>query len=154
GGTAAGGAGGGVPKCTPGDSKSCAGPGACVGYQVCAGDGTYGACNCGTGGAGGGAGAGGAGGDFVPADGHAGAGWDSISVTGFVGCVTKGGATSCWGDNRQNAFGTGTADAQPVLTPVPAVSGLTVRQILAGVCAVTTADELYCWGGAAAGLYM
>lgn len=55
------GAGGGIPKCIPGDSKACAGLGACVGYQVCAADGTYGACMCGSAGAAGG-GAGGAGG--------------------------------------------------------------------------------------------
>lgn len=52
-----GGGGSGVPKCVPGDSKVCSGPGACVGSQVCAADGTYGTCVCGAAaGSGGGAG--------------------------------------------------------------------------------------------------
>src|SRR5438477_11451091 len=69
-GTGAGGNGGSVAHCVPGDSKSCTGPGPCSGYQICNASGTYDACNCpggtggsgGTGGVGGSAGRGGAGG--------------------------------------------------------------------------------------------
>jgi len=69
-----GGGGSGVPKCVPGDSKSCAGPGACVGYQVCGVDGTYGACVCGGGGTAGAGGTGGSAGGAGGAGGSTGGG--------------------------------------------------------------------------------
>src|SRR5690348_13951895 len=60
---ACGGGGSNVPKCTPGQSIACVGPGSCQGNQVCAANGTYGACSCvsGQGGSVGTAGAGGTG---------------------------------------------------------------------------------------------
>lgn len=81
---AACGGGSGQPKCVSGDSKSCTGPAACAGYQVCRSDGTYDPCICsGGGGAGGAGGAGGSGGG-----GSGGAG-------GGGGRGGTGGSTSC-----------------------------------------------------------
>jgi hypothetical protein len=49
---ACGGSGSDVPKCIPGISIACTGPGACAGNQVCMTNGTFAACTCGAGTAG------------------------------------------------------------------------------------------------------
>jgi hypothetical protein len=78
-------------RCVPGDSKPCAGPGQCAGYQVCRADGTYDPCSCGVGGAGrggtgGAAGTGGTGGVGGPGGG-AGTGGGGTAGTGGRGGV-------------------------------------------------------------------
>jgi hypothetical protein len=88
-----GGNGGGSGKCIPGDSKSCTGPGACVGYQVCRADGTFDPCNCGGGTAGtGGGGTGGVEGTGGSAGGVGGT--DGVAGTGGGG---TGGAAGTGG---------------------------------------------------------
>jgi hypothetical protein len=115
-----------VPKCVPGDSKSCTGPGSCAGYQICSSQGSYGTCVCnpgGSGGTGGGvAGSGGSsgsggtsgGGGPAGASGSGGAG----GASGGGGSAGRGGAggvpSSCTGSAGQDggvAGGSGGADA-------------------------------------------
>jgi hypothetical protein len=66
--------------CVPGDSKSCTGPAACAGYQVCQTNHTYNACMCSTGNVGGGGAA------------LGGAPSGSAGLTGGVGGNVAGGA--------------------------------------------------------------
>jgi hypothetical protein len=94
-----GGGGSNVPKCTPGQSVACVGPGSCQGNQVCAANGTYGACMCG-GGTAGTSGSGGRGGSA----GTAGATGGSVSA-GAGGATGGGGG----GGGTTGAGGTGTA---------------------------------------------
>jgi hypothetical protein len=55
--------------CTQGDTRTCTGPGACSGGQLCGSDGNWGGCDCGAGGEGaGGANAGGSGGGLSAGD--------------------------------------------------------------------------------------
>jgi alpha-tubulin suppressor-like RCC1 family protein len=54
----------------------------------------------------------------------------------------------CWGYNSEGQIGDGTG-VRVVNAPVPVASTLRFRQVSAGnehTCAVTTADEAYCWG--------
>jgi hypothetical protein len=95
---ACGGGTSGTGKCIPGDSKSCTGPGACSGYQVCRADGTYDPCNCGSG-AGGMSGAGGTGG------GTAGTGGSVGGMAGSSGAGGTGGALTCRNDRDAAANG-------------------------------------------------
>lgn len=81
--------------CKPNDTRTCVGPGACAGGQVCGADGTWGACDCGAAGSGGGgtAGASGSGG---------GGGADASAGSGGVG-----GASGSGGDGGPTDSGPG-----------------------------------------------
>src|SRR5947207_14591087 len=92
-----GGGGSNVPKCTPGQAVACVGPGSCQGNQVCAANGTYGACTCGggtagttgSGGRGGSVGSAGTGGSAAGTGGSAG----GAGTTGLGGIGNAGGST-------------------------------------------------------------
>lgn len=81
---------GGKTTCSPGDTRTCVGPGACKGGQTCGNDGSWAACDCGGGGSagsggggtGGASGTGGSGGADSGAAGGGGAGGTAGSGTG------------------------------------------------------------------------
>lgn len=67
--------------------------------------------------------------------------------------VTGDGAAWCWGDNQSGQLGLGSdfdeLEFIPVPTRVNMPSGVAVDQIAAGngfTCALTTGDDIYCWG--------
>jgi len=104
---ACGGGGSTGSKCTPGKSDACVGPGNCQGFQICAANGTYGACTCGGGTAGttgsGGSGVGGTGGSVAGSAGSVGTG----NVTGTGGTVLGTGGTSTGGSGTGGSAGGG-----------------------------------------------
>jgi hypothetical protein len=128
-GTGTGGVGGGVPHCVPGDSKSCVGPGACAGYQVCAADGTYGTCMCGSGGMGGVGGGGGRGG---------------VGGLGGLGGSTGGTA----GGGRGGTSDAGMPDASPTCPTDPAVAAVVFGPQLDRLATAVCEWEQRCYGAA------
>ena len=88
--------------CTPGDTRTCVGPGACNGGQVCGSDGNWGGCDCG-GGTGGNAGyagqtSGGSGGAAPDGGGASGGQGGTAGVAGGGGSgATTGGAAGSAG---------------------------------------------------------
>ena len=65
--------------------------------------------------------------------------------------VTTDNLAYCWGDNTSGQVGDGTTGIPetPYLRPTRVVGGLSFRQISpasGNTCAVTTADQVYCWG--------
>ena len=64
--------------------------------------------------------------------------------------LTSDDAAYCWGSNSRGALGNGTTIGSSV--PVPVTGGHSFQRIAAGgftfgqTCALTTADEAYCWG--------
>jgi hypothetical protein len=61
----------------------------------------------------------------------------------------------CWGDNRDGALGDGTttSSATPVLVqiPSPILQVVTTQFAQPSTCALTSAGQVYCWGGGAYG---
>lgn len=91
---------GGKTTCSPGDTRSCVGPGACTGGQTCGSDGSWGACDCG-------------------ASGSGGSGGGSGSGTGGSGAGGSGGATQKDGGGTGGTAGDASADAGPPDDPCP-----------------------------------
>jgi alpha-tubulin suppressor-like RCC1 family protein len=76
-------------------------------------------------------------------------GIDELGVGGDFGCVRRGGALTCWGENDEGQLGNGELGNKRVPVQVGGGLGAGWRSVDLGVdhtCAVTTADELYCWG--------
>jgi alpha-tubulin suppressor-like RCC1 family protein len=78
----------------------------------------------------------------------------AVSAGGEHACgVTASGEAYCWGKASFGRLGSGTPVTDTLL-PVRVQSGAAFRQISAGTnhtCAVTAADEAFCWGANAAG---
>ncbi len=85
--------------CTPGDTRTCVGPGACNGGQVCGSDGNWGTCDCGGGGSGGSAGVGGS------AAGASGATVDGSADTGIAGTAGTAGSGGLGGAGMSGSAG-------------------------------------------------
>lgn len=105
--------------CDPGDTRECVGSGACRGGQICAEDGTWGACDCGSG-TGGAEGGGGTTTGGSQSGGNAGAGATATtggSATGGAadgGVATSGGAATGGGEEAGgNPAAGGTSGAGP-----------------------------------------
>jgi len=68
----------------------------------------------------------------------------------FTCAVEQGsGAGWCWGSNFWGQLGTGIASAADETSPQPVMFERALARVEAGqhhVCAITRADELYCWG--------
>ncbi len=76
-------------------------------------------------------------------------GWSMISAGVFVGCGVSGGQGYCWGQNSYGQLGNGGGPNTNVPTPLAAPPGSTWASIQAGaigVCGLTTAGAIYCWG--------
>jgi len=79
------------PACTPGETRTCFGPGACRGGQACGADSQWGSCDCGAAGAGGGSpggagsGDGGSGAGGIASGGVGGASGGALGVGGRGG---------------------------------------------------------------------
>ncbi|MBI3206197.1 MAG: hypothetical protein HYZ29_31970 [Myxococcales bacterium] len=84
---------GGAGSCTPGETRTCVGPGACQGGQLCGANGSWGSCDCGAGGAGGSAGS--AGGSTGGAGGGAGAGGNAGGGASDAGDGSAGADAGC-----------------------------------------------------------
>lgn len=88
---ATGGSAGTTSACSPGETRTCVGPGACQGGQTCEQSGTWSTCDCGAGGSGGSGGSGGtagspSGGGGTPTGGSGGvAGTDGSAGSGATG---------------------------------------------------------------------
>ena len=101
--------GSGTPTCVPNESKACAGPEGCSGFQVCAADGaSFSDCDCGGGGSGGSsAGAGGAGGGAgSPGTGGSSAGTGAQGGTS-AGTGAQGGTSAGTGAQGGSSAGVG-----------------------------------------------
>ncbi|HYD51307.1 MAG TPA: hypothetical protein VEA99_01720, partial [Gemmatimonadaceae bacterium] len=85
--------------------------------------------------------------------------FSAVTVGRWHACAIEQGtgAAYCWGANWRGQLGVanGGADVLQPTTPVAGPSGvLSFRSISAGIqhtCGVTTADEVFCWGGNALG---
>ncbi len=67
----------------------------------------------------------------------------------FACGVIAGGATYCWGDNRDGRLGNGSLDEDPHPAPELVAGGLSFASVSAGqelACGLTTSGEAYCWG--------
>ena len=134
-------------RCSPGDTRSCVGPGACSGGQRCGSDG-WGACECGTSGAGGTSGTGGtppAGGSSGsdPVGGTSGAG----GTPGGGGAQTAGmGGTAAGAGNSGGSagFGAGTGGAGGAMGGTGATGGVGGMGAAGGMCGDTTSDWQNC----------
>lgn len=77
-----------------------------------------------------------------------------LSAAEYTTCAVASGAVQCWGGNRQGQLG---LQASPALTdflrhpsPAPVDLAASVARVDVGhrsVCALTTANDLACWGG-------
>ncbi len=75
--------------------------------------------------------------------------WSMMSAGISVGCGVSGGQGYCWGRNVDGELGNGGGANTNVPIPVAAPPGATWASILAGalgVCGLTTAGAIYCWG--------
>jgi alpha-tubulin suppressor-like RCC1 family protein len=76
----------------------------------------------------------------------------TIAAGASHGCLIRGGAAYCWGDNSAGELGNNTTTGSG--TPLPvytggALSGVTLTQIAAGTtftCALASTGAAYCWG--------
>lgn len=76
--------------------------------------------------------------------------FNQVSAGGAYTCgVTTGDRAYCWGQNSIGSLGDGTRTHRRM--PVPVAGGRLFRQISAGsshtTCALTPAEEAFCWGG-------
>jgi hypothetical protein len=65
-------------------------------------------------------------------------------------CGLSNGDVYCWGSNSSGALGIGSTDTQTHPDPVKASATVSFKALHVGTnrtCALTTAGELYCWGG-------
>ncbi len=73
--------------------------------------------------------------------------------TSHTCALDTAGAAYCWG-RAGGELGLGTASPPPTLTPAPVVGGLTFESIDVGLrnsCAVTAANQAYCWNSNSGG---
>lgn len=76
----------------------------------------------------------------------------AVSAASGTTCgIAADGAAWCWGGNEFGGLGNGTVGV-PSLTPVPVSGGHLFDEIAVnsrGVCALTVAGDIYCWGAEA-----
>ncbi len=84
--------------------------------------------------------------------------WSAYSVGYVHACaIDQGGLLSCWGFNDQGQLGNGKTSAVLTATPQSVAGDGTWRQVSTGgyaasdpigsTCAISSDDELFCWGG-------
>ncbi len=78
-------------------------------------------------------------------------GYATLSTNGFHTCaITQGGEAYCWGQaSYVGEMGDGTTESRTSPVRVLAAADVRFRSLSAGythTCAITTADEVYCWG--------
>jgi len=74
----------------------------------------------------------------------------SISTSGFNLCgITTAQQLLCWGNNTFGLVGNGRVDTVTVRTPTPILPSTRFRSVSVGsggACAISAANQLYCWG--------
>ncbi len=78
--------------------------------------------------------------------------WSAVAAGIYAGhaCGIRAGTVYCWGDNGVGELGNGTTTPSAAPTPIAAIIGapsfMSISVGRQSTCAITTENDLYCWG--------